>query len=164
MAASPPPPSPLEWSLAMQIHTLKACQGLKRGLFNLCKAVWALSPLCSGDVENFKAGKKNDTRVKRRRRRRKKKPKTRQQQLATKRPCEPRQIYMFHSKTGCKICQRCNNLKREKMMGTCFLWPPTSADTHTHGKIHPRKTIPASARLNQQRESVSFPASEPPAA
>lgn len=58
MAASPPPPSPLEWSLAMQIHTLKACQGLKRGLFNLCKAVWALSPLCSGDVENFKAGKK----------------------------------------------------------------------------------------------------------
>lgn len=42
----------------MQIHTLKACQGLKRGLFNLCKAVWALSPLCSGDVENFKAGKK----------------------------------------------------------------------------------------------------------
>lgn len=59
MAASPPPPFLLEWSLVMQIHMLKACQGLKRGLFNLCKAVWALSPLCSRDVENFKAKKNN---------------------------------------------------------------------------------------------------------
>lgn len=126
----------------------KACQGLKRGLFNLCKGVWALSPIFSRDAENSKAGEK--------------KPnitaweeggkKTRQrQQLAAEHWFEPRLIYMFHTETSCDFSEM-RQLKERERKKAFFLWPPL---TQNWGKIHPHKTMPVSALLNQQRKSVS---------
>lgn len=153
MAASPPPPSLLEWSLVMQIHTLKACQGLKRGLFNLWKAVWALRPLCSGDVENFKVEKKTTSKGKA------DKEKTRQQQrLATKCPYESDCFTRFTARQAAGFA-RDATIKREKKWSERVFYGPLPLLTHTHEKIHPCKTIPASAQLNQQRKSFKFPAS-----
>lgn len=88
----------------------KACQGLKRGLFNLCKGVWALSPIFSRDVENSKAeGKKKtaaweDEGGK----------KTRQQQLAAKHWFEPLLIYMFHTETSSDFSEMRQLKERER--------------------------------------------------
>lgn len=147
MTASPPPPSVLEWSLVRQIQMLKTCQGLKRGQFNLCKAVWALSPLCSGDVERLK---KNNIQVKRRRKKN-----------TTTAAGDEVLVWAaadLHVSQQDKLqdLPEMQQLKEKKMIGTCF-YGPLPLLTHTRGKIHPRKTIPASAQLNQQRKSVRFP-------
>lgn len=152
MAASPPPPSLLEWSLAMQIHTLRACQGLKRGLFNLCKAVWALSPLCSGGVKNFKAKKITS-----------KKKEEGEKTPATAAAGDGVLVWAvadLHVSQQDKLqhLSEMQQLKGKKWWEHVF-YCPLPLLTHTYGKIHPRKTIPASAQLNQQRKSVRFPAS-----
>lgn len=95
----------------------KACQGLKRGLFNLCKRVWALSPIFSRDVENSKAeGKKTSTWEEGG------KKTWQQQQLAAKHWFEPQLIYMFHTETSCDFSEM-RQLKERKRKKVFFYGP-----------------------------------------
>lgn len=148
MAASPPPPYLLEWSPAMQIHILKACQGLKRGLFNLCKAVWALSPLCSGWRWEFQGRKKKPPSKYKRRRR---------NYMTTAAAGEEVLLWAaadLHVSQQDKL-QDLSEMPQLKGGGVekwseRVFYGPLPLLTHAPGKIHHRETIPASAQLNQQ--------------
>lgn len=86
--------------------------------------MWALSPLCSGGVKNFKAKKITS-----------KKKEEGEKKTATAAAGNGVLVWAvadLHVSQQDKLqhLSEMQQLKGEKMMGTCFLLPPASADTH----------------------------------